>query len=160
MRIGQGYDCHRLAFNKPLFLGGVKVDFAKGGVGHSDADTLAHAVMDAVLGAAGLGDIGMRFPDTDPKYKGANSMELMKQVNGLLKGSGYKVANVDATVVLEQPKLGRLKAEMAAAIAAALEIPAYLVNVKAKTAEGFGPVGSGDAVEAQAVAMIEELPSR
>ena len=157
MRIGQGYDSHRLAFGKPLILGGVKVDFAKGSVGHSDGDVLVHAVIDALLGAAGLGDIGMRFPDTDPQYKGADSIQFLKKIGDMLKEAGYKVANVDATVILEQPKLGRLKAEMAARIAGALGIQTYLVNVKAKTAEGLGAAGSGDAIEAHAVALIEEI---
>ncbi len=156
MRIGQGYDCHRLAPGRPLRLGGVTVEFSKGSVGHSDADTLVHAVIDAILGAAGLGDIGMRFPDTDPKYKDADSIELLRQIAGVTKAAGYRVANVDATVIIERPKLGRLKTEMAAQIAGALGISASRVNVKAKTAEGLGAVGAGDAVEAHAVALLEE----
>ncbi|MCX7804416.1 MAG: 2-C-methyl-D-erythritol 2,4-cyclodiphosphate synthase [Planctomycetota bacterium] len=157
MRIGYGYDSHKLVAGRQLRLGGVDVEYDRGCVGHSDADALVHAVIDAILGAAALGDIGMRFPDTDPKYKDAYSLELLKQISGALRDAGYRIANVDATVIIERPKLGRLKAEMAANIAGALGISPSQVNVKAKTAEGLGPVGSGDAVEAHAVALIEEM---
>ncbi|MBE7463673.1 MAG: 2-C-methyl-D-erythritol 2,4-cyclodiphosphate synthase [Planctomycetes bacterium] len=156
-RVGLGTDRHRLAFGKKLILGGVKVESPKGAVGHSDADALTHAVIDAVLGAAGMGDIGHHFPDTDPQWKDANSIELLKKCVELLKTTGYRPTNVDAVVHLEQPKLGRLKQEMAANIADALQLPRHMVNVKAKTGEGLGPVGTGDAVEALAVASIEKM---
>ena len=156
-RVGIGTDRHRLSFGKKLILGGVKVESPKGAVGHSDADTLTHAVVDAILGAAGLGDIGHHFPDSDPKWKDADSIEMLKKVVDILKTSGYHVVNVDASVHLEQPKLGRLKHEMSGNIADALQIPRHHVNIKAKTGEGMDSVGKGDAVEAFAVACVESI---
>jgi len=157
VRVGIGTDRHRLSFGKKLILGGVKVDSPKGAVGHSDADTLTHAVIDALLGAAGLGDIGHHFPDSDPKWKDADSIEMLKKVVDILKNAGYQPVNVDASVHLEQPKLGRLKQEMSGNIADALQLPRHLVNIKAKTGEGLGSVGKGDAVDAFAVACVESI---
>jgi 2-C-methyl-D-erythritol 2,4-cyclodiphosphate synthase len=157
IRFGIGTDKHRLAGGIPLILGGVKVQALKGAVGHSDADTLTHAVIDALLGAAGLGDIGHHFPDSDPKWKDANSIEMLKKVVDILHHAGYKPVNVDASVHLEQPKLGRLKQEMAGNLADALQLPRHMVNVKAKTGEGVDAVGQANAVEAIAVAQVESI---
>ena len=156
MRAGIGYDVHQLVFGRRFVLGGVEIDHAKGPRGHSDADVLAHAVIDALLGAAGLGDIGQHFPETDPGYKDASSVGLLEKVREKLETLGSRVVNVDATVILEKPKIAPFKGEMAANIARALKIPVCLVNVKAKTAEGLGEAGSGEAVAAQAIALIEE----
>jgi 2-C-methyl-D-erythritol 2,4-cyclodiphosphate synthase len=156
-RFGIGTDRHRLVFGKKLILGGVKVDSPKGATGHSDADTLTHAVIDALLGAAGLGDIGHHFPDTDPKWKDANSMQLLKSVIDILKNAGYVPVNIDASVHLETPKLGRLKQEMAGNIADTLGLPRHHVNIKAKTGEGMDAVGKGDAVDCFAVASVESI---
>lgn len=155
MRAGIGYDIHALAFGRKLVLGGVEIEFAKGARGHSDADVLVHAVMDALLGAAGLGDIGHHFPDTDPRYEGASSIGLLEKVREKLETLGARVVNVDATVILEKPVVSPFKGRMSANIARALKVPAYQVNVKAKTSEGLGEIGSGDAVAAQAIALIE-----
>jgi 2-C-methyl-D-erythritol 2,4-cyclodiphosphate synthase len=157
VRFGIGTDRHRLVFGKKLILGGVKVDSPKGATGHSDADTLAHAVIDALLGAAGLGDIGHHFPDTDPKWKDANSMQLLKGVVEILKHAGYQPVNIDASVHLEAPKLGRLKYEMSGNIADTLGLPRHHVNIKAKTGEGMDAVGKGDAVDCFAVACVESI---
>ena len=156
-RVGIGTDRHRLSFGKKLILGGVNVESPKGAVGHSDADTLTHAVIDALLGAAGLGDIGHHFPDSDPKWKDADSMEMLRKVVEILKNAGYQPVNVDASVHLEQPKLGRMKYEMSGNIADALSLPRHHVNIKAKTGEGMDCVGKGDAVEAFAVACVESI---
>ena len=131
------------------------MDFAKGGAGHSDADVLTHAVIDALLGAAGLGDIGHHFPDNDPKWKDADSIVLLSKTLEILKSAGYEPINVDASVHLELPKLGRLKQEMAGNIADTLKIPRHRVNIKAKTGEGTGSVGRGEAIDAFAVAQVE-----
>ncbi|HYG75489.1 MAG TPA: 2-C-methyl-D-erythritol 2,4-cyclodiphosphate synthase [Planctomycetota bacterium] len=157
MRVGIGTDRHRLVFGKKLILGGVKVEAPKGAFGHSDADALTHAVIDALLGAAGLGDIGHHFPDNDPKFKDADSIELLKKTLEILSLAGYAPINIDSSVHLEQPKLGRLKQEMAATIADALKIPRHRVNVKAKTGEGMDAVGKGDCVEAFAIAQVESV---
>lgn len=155
MRAGIGYDVHQLVFGRKLVLGGVEIDYAKGARGHSDADVLVHAVMDALLGAGGLGDIGHHFPDKDPRYKDASSIALLENVREKLDTLGCRVVNVDATVILEKPSLAPFKATMAANIARALKVRVYQVNVKAKTHEGLGEIGSGDAVAAQAIALIE-----
>src|SRR6185295_4577318 len=154
-RFGIGTDRHRLVFGKKLILGGVKVDSPKGATGHSDADTLTHAVIDALLGAAGLGDIGHHFPDTDPKWKDANSIQLLKSVVDILKNAGYVPVNIDASIHLEAPKLGRLKQEMSGNIADTLGLPRHHVNIKAKTGEGMDCVGKGEAVDCFAVASVE-----
>lgn len=155
IRVGIGTDKHRLVFGKKLILGGVHVEFGKGAIGHSDADTLTHAIIDALLGAAGMGDIGHHFPDNDPKWKDANSMELLGMTLDILKNAGYEPINVDASIHLELPKLGRLKQEMSGNIADTLKIPRHRVNIKAKTGEGMDSVGKGEAVEAMAIAQVE-----
>jgi len=156
-RVGIGTDRHRLVFGKPLILGGVKVDSPKGATGHSDADTLTHAVIDALLGAAGLGDIGHHFPDTDTKWKDADSIALLGKTVEILKSAGYEPVNIDASVHLESPKLGRLKGEMSGKIADTLKLPRHHVNIKAKTGEGMDCVGKGDAVEAVAIAQVASI---
>ena len=149
MRIGQGYDVHKLTDGRDLILGGVKVPYEKGLLGHSDADVLVHAVMDALLGAAALGDIGEHFPDTDPAYKGISSVELLKRVGTLLEEKGYVIENIDATIIAQRPKLKDYRPQMAENIAAALKIPADRVSVKATTEEGLGFTGSGEGISAQ-----------
>lgn len=156
-RIGHGYDLHRLVEGRPLILGGVTVPYERGLLGHSDADVLVHAVMDALLGAAALGDIGRLFPDSDPAYAGADSLLLARRVATLLTESGFRVCNVDATVIAQQPKLAPFEVEMVRNIAAALDIPPAAVSVKATTEERLGITGSGQAISAHAVALIEAL---
>lgn len=154
MRIGQGYDVHRLVDGRDLVLGGVKVPCEKGLLGHSDADVLVHAVMDALLGAAALGDIGQHFPDTDPAYRGISSIALLKKVGELLEGQGYRIENIDATVIAQRPKLAPYRPRMAENIAEALRIPAARVSIKATTEEGLGFTGSGEGIAAQAVVLL------
>jgi 2-C-methyl-D-erythritol 2,4-cyclodiphosphate synthase len=151
---GIGWDSHRLVEGRPLILGGVTIPSERGLAGHSDADVLAHAVIDALLGAAGLGDIGEHFPDTDPQWAGADSIELLRVVVALVGDAGHPVANVDTTVLMERPKLGPHRAEIRASLAAALGIPVQRVNVKASTGEGMGFVGRGEGVAALAVATL------
>jgi 2-C-methyl-D-erythritol 2,4-cyclodiphosphate synthase len=141
--VGFGYDVHRLQAGRRLVLGGVEIDFEQGLLGHSDADVLIHAVMDALLGAAGLGDIGEIFPDTDEKFAGACSLDLLRRVGDLLYNSGLRVNNIDCTVVAERPKIAQYKRQMAANIAEVLGIPPTRVNVKATTEEGLGLAGAG-----------------
>jgi 2-C-methyl-D-erythritol 2,4-cyclodiphosphate synthase len=155
MRVGQGYDLHRLEAGRPLVLGGVTVPFDRGLVGHSDADVLTHAIIDALLGAAALGNIGALFPDTDPAYKDADSMQLLAAVRERLEGDGYRFVNLDATVVAEAPKLNPHIAAIRDRIADALGMDLGAVSVKAKTNELVGPEGRGEAISAQAVALIE-----
>lgn len=157
IRVGIGTDKHRLGVGRPLLLAGVQIESPKGAVGHSDADALAHAVIDAVLGAAGLGDIGHHFPDSDPKWKGADSMEMLRKTVEILKSAGYKPVNIDAVVHIERPKLGRHKQEMAANLADALGIPRHMANVKAKTGEELDSVGRGESIEAFAIAQVETM---
>lgn len=154
MRVGHGYDVHRLVEGRRLVLGGVDIPYEKGLLGHSDADVLAHAVMDALLGAAGLGDIGKHFPDTDPAYAGADSLELMKHVAALLGGRGWSVGNVDATILAQRPKLAPHIPAMAQNLAAAMGVGPERVNVKATTEEGLGFTGAGEGMAAHAVALI------
>jgi 2-C-methyl-D-erythritol 2,4-cyclodiphosphate synthase len=154
IRIGEGWDIHALVPGRPLVLGGVRIEHSKGLLGHSDADALAHAVTDAVLGAAGLGDIGRMFPDTDAQHAGADSLKLLQQAAERARGQGWVVSNVDATVVAQEPRLAAHMPEMARRLAQALGIAAGQVNVKAKTAEKLGPVGQGQAIEARAVALL------
>ena len=156
MRIGHGYDVHRLVPDRDLILGGVKIDFELGLLGHSDADVLLHAVSDALLGAAGLGDIGKHFPDTDPKYKGADSRVLLRHVVKLVKENGYRISNVDVTMIAQKPKLAGHIPQMVANIAADLEIPANRVNVKATTEEKLGFTGSLEGLRCHAVCLLEE----
>jgi 2-C-methyl-D-erythritol 2,4-cyclodiphosphate synthase len=154
MRVGIGYDVHRLAEGRPLILGGVEIDHDRGLAGHSDADVLTHAVIDALLGAAALGDIGEHFPDTDPRYEGADSIELLTATVALLASGGFAPANVDVTVVIERPKLAPHKEAIRARLATALGLAASAVSVKATTGEGMGFVGRGEGVAALAIASI------
>lgn len=156
LRIGHGYDVHRLTEGRKLFLGGVQVPFELGLDGHSDADVLLHAVMDALLGAAAMGDIGQHFPDTDPAYKGVSSMVLLRAVGGLLRHGGCAVVNIDATVIAQAPKLAPFIEEMRRRIAEALEIDHERVSVKATTEERLGFTGEGKGIAAHAVALIEK----
>jgi len=155
MRIGQGFDVHRLVVGRKLIVGGVAIPFEKGLEGHSDADVLIHAVCDALLGAAALGDIGRHFPDTDPKYKNADSRMLLREVAGKLKQAGFSVANVDATLIAQAPRMAPHIPAMVANIAADLGIGSGQVNVKAKTAERLGAIGRGEGITAEAVALLE-----
>ena len=156
MRIGHGYDVHRLVEGRPLILGGVHIPYEKGLLGHSDADVLLHAVSDALLGAAGLGDIGKHFPDTDPQYKGADSMELLRVVVSRVKEKGYLVSNIDVTMIAQKPKLRPHIEAMEQNIAAAVGIPADRVNVKATTEEQLGFTGTGEGMRCHAVCLLEE----
>jgi len=155
MRAGTGYDVHRLEAGHKLVLGGVVVPADRGAVAHSDGDVVCHAVMDALLGAAALGDIGQHFPDSDERFAGANSLDLLRQVRGKLSAAGFRPVNVDATIFLEAPRLGRLKEDMVMAVAGALEIGDSRVSVKAGTAEGLGEVGGGRAVACLAAVSVE-----
>lgn len=157
MRIGQGYDVHRLVEGRDLILGGEKIPYEKGLLGHSDADVLIHAVMDALLGAAALGDIGQHFPDTDPRYEGISSVALLKEVAALLEGRGYVVENIDATIIAQRPRLAAWRPRMAENIAEALGLEKNRVSVKATTEEGLGFTGSGEGIAAQAVALLAEM---
>lgn len=157
MRIGHGYDVHRLAEGRRLILGGVDIPWEKGLLGHSDADVLTHAVMDALLGAAGLGDIGRHFPDTDPAYAGADSLKLLEHVAELLRERGFAVGNVDATILAQRPKLAPHIPRMRDNLARVMGIDPGRVNVKATTEEGLGFTGSGEGIAAHGVALIEKL---
>ena len=154
-RTGIGYDLHRLEPGRPLVLGGIQIPFEKGPVGHSDGDALAHAICDALLGAAGLGDIGTHFPDTDPQWKGANSLRFLEHVRGLVAERGLRISHVDAVVITEKPKLGPHFPMMRQALARVLGIGLEHINLKAKTNEGVDAVGRGEAIAAQAVATLE-----
>ena len=156
MRIGHGYDVHRLVEGRDLILGGVKIDFELGLLGHSDADVLLHAVSDALLGAAGLGDIGKHFPDTDPAYKGADSRVLLRHVVKLVKENGYRISNVDVTMIAQKPKLKDHIPQMVKNIAADLEIAENRVNVKATTEEKLGFTGTMEGLRCHAVCLLEE----
>ena len=157
MRIGHGYDVHRLVEGRRLILGGVEIPFERGLLGHSDADVLTHAVMDALLGAAALGDIGKLFPDSDPAYEGADSLELLGRVARALGENGYKVGNVDATVLAQRPKLAPHIPLMRERLAAAMGTDPGRVSVKATTEEGLGFTGAGEGIAAHAVALVEEV---
>ncbi len=153
-KIGQGWDTHALVEGRPLVLGGVTIPHSKGLLGHSDADVLLHAITDALIGALGLGDIGKHFPDTSADFKNADSWVLLQRIGKLLPEHGYAIANIDSTVIAQAPKLAPHIAAMQARIAAALQLDVTQVNVKGKTAEKMGPVGAGEAMEAQAVVLI------
>ncbi len=155
-RIGSGYDVHRLVEDRKLILGGVEIPFEKGLLGHSDADVLLHAVMDALLGAASLGDIGRHFPDRDPEYEGISSLELARRTAMLLDEAGYRVGNIDATVICQKPRLAPYIDEMVKNISEAFCIAPSHVSVKATTEEGLGFTGKGEGIAAQAAALIEE----
>ncbi|MBR4014885.1 MAG: 2-C-methyl-D-erythritol 2,4-cyclodiphosphate synthase [Anaerotignum sp.] len=156
MRIGSGYDVHKLVENRELILGGVKIPYEKGLLGHSDADVLLHALMDALLGAAALGDIGRHFPDNDPAYQGADSQKLLSAVGGLIFEKGYCIMNVDATVIAQKPKLAPYMEQMRQNIASVLKIDVDQVNVKATTEEGLGFTGAGEGIAASAVCLLEK----
>ena len=156
MRIGHGYDVHRLVEGRDLILGGVKIDYEKGLLGHSDADVLLHAVSDALLGAAGLGDIGRHFPDTDPQYKGADSLMLLREVYRKISEKGFRVGNIDVTMIAQKPKLKDYIPQMQANIAAAVGVTPDRVNVKATTEEKLGFTGSGEGMACHAVCLLEE----
>lgn len=160
MRIGHGYDVHRLVPGRELILGGVKIPCELGLLGHSDADVLLHAVMDALLGAAGMRDIGYHFPDTDPAYRGADSMELLRQVGTMLRKGGFRVGNIDVTMIAQKPKLKDYIPQMTRNIAAALGIEESRVNVKATTEEHLGFTGTGEGMSCHAVCLIEDLPGK
>lgn len=157
IRIGHGYDVHRLVENRKLILGGVEIPFERGLLGHSDADVLLHAISDALLGAVALGDIGKHFPDTDPRYAGADSMLLLKEVVRLVRNEGYQVGNLDATILCQRPKLAGFISAMRENIAACCEISVSDVSVKATTEEKLGFTGSGEGIAVHAVALLEHI---
>ena len=157
MRIGQGYDVHRLVEGRKLIIGGVDIPYEKGLLGHSDADVLLHAVMDALLGAAALGDIGQHFPDSEERYKGISSIALLKEVGKILQENGYMIENIDSTVIAQRPKLLPYRPQMAENIAAALGIEKEQVSVKATTEEGLGFTGTGEGISAQAIALLSSV---
>jgi 2-C-methyl-D-erythritol 2,4-cyclodiphosphate synthase len=157
MRIGQGFDAHRLVEGRPLIIGGVRIPHPRGLEGHSDADVLLHAVCDALIGAAALGDIGRHFPDSDPQYKDVDSRRLLRATAGLLQGHGWSVVNVDATIIAQAPRMAPHVGAMVANIAADLGVAAGAVNVKAKTTEMLGFTGRGEGIAAEAVALIAPL---
>jgi 2-C-methyl-D-erythritol 4-phosphate cytidylyltransferase/2-C-methyl-D-erythritol 2,4-cyclodiphosphate synthase len=154
IRIGQGYDVHRLVLGRDLILGGVKLEYDKGLEGHSDADALLHSITDALIGAAGLGDIGRHFPDTDPKLKNVDSAVLLKKTYDLIKNHGYQLVNIDSTIICQSPKLAKYIPLMISRIAEILEVEPQLINIKAKTNEGLGYLGASEAIETQAVALL------
>ena len=156
IRVGEGWDIHALVEGRKLMLGGVEIPYNKGLLGHSDADALLHAITDALLGAAALGDIGTLFPDNDPQFKGADSAVLLSHAANRVRDKGYAIGNVDCTVIAQAPKLAPYKAAMASRIAQVLSITVEQVNVKAKTAEKMGPVGEGLAMEARAVVLLSK----
>lgn len=156
-RIGQGYDLHRLVEGRDLILGGVKIDYEKGLLGHSDADVLLHAITDALLGAAGLGDIGRHFPDTDPAFKGADSKVLLSEAVALVVKAGWVIVNVDCTIVAQAPKLAPYMSQIRESVAKAIGVDLQRVNVKAKTNEGCDAVGRKEAIEAHAVVLLEAI---
>ena len=157
MRIGQGWDVHRMVEGRKLILGGVDIPFEKGLLGHSDADALLHAITDAILGAAGLGDIGRHFPDTAAEFKGADSRALLREAYRRVQAAGWRIGNIDASILIQQPKMAPHIPAMIANIAADLAIDASQINVKAKTYEKLGPVGASEAVEAQAACLLFSL---
>ena len=157
MRIGLGYDAHRLAAGRKLVLGGVTVPYEKGLYGHSDADVLVHAICDALLGAAAAGDIGTHFPDSDPAFKGIYSIDLLSRTQRILKGKGYRIINLDATIIAQAPKLSPYINDMVARVAETLNMVAGRINIKATTTEGLGFEGRKDGIAAMCVALLDEL---
>jgi len=155
MRIGQGYDVHQFAANRPLIIGGVRIPYERGLIGHSDADVLLHAISDALLGAIGAGDIGRHFPDTDPKYKDADSKHLLKVVWSMVREKGYQLGNIDAVIIAQAPKMAPHIPEMVAVIAELLECEPDKINIKATTTEKLGFTGRGEGIAAQAVCLLE-----
>lgn len=156
LRIGIGYDVHRLVAGRKLMLGGVHIPYDKGLLGHSDADALLHAVCDALLGAAGLGDIGLHFPDNDPEYKDIDSIKLVETVVAIISKVGYDVVNIDCTVIAQAPKISPHRQRMRERISAALSVPPDCVNVKATTTEKLGTIGAGEAIAANCIALIQK----
>jgi len=154
MRVGMGYDVHKLVEGRPLIMGGVEIPYEKGLLGHSDADVLLHAIMDALLGAAALGDIGKHFPDTDPSYKGISSVKLLEHVGALLEEKNYVIGNIDATIIAQRPKMAPHIPTMRENIAKALQISVDQINVKATTEEGLGFTGSGEGISSQAICAL------
>ena len=154
MRIGMGYDVHRLVEDRALIIGGVEIPYEKGLLGHSDADVLLHAIMDALLGAAAMGDIGKHFPDTDPEYKGISSLVLMEKVGELLRENGFIIENIDATIIAQAPKMRPYIDSMRENIARVLEVDVSCVNVNATTEEGLGFTGAGEGISSQAICML------
>ena len=155
-RIGHGYDVHRLTEGRPLVLGGVEIPYERGLLGHSDADVLTHAAMDAILGALALGDIGQHFPDSDPTYKGISSILLLEKVADLMRDEGYNLGNIDITVLAEEPKLAGYIPTMRETLAEALSVPVTSVSIKATTEEGLGFTGAGEGIAAHAVVLLEQ----
>ncbi|MCX5748665.1 MAG: 2-C-methyl-D-erythritol 2,4-cyclodiphosphate synthase [Candidatus Saganbacteria bacterium] len=159
MRIGIGFDVHRLVKGRKLILGGIEIPFSKGLLGHSDADVLLHAVMDAMLGAAGLGDIGINFPPSDKKYKGISSLKLLKDVAGKIRSAGYSIANIDSNIIAEMPKMSVHTGKMIEQISKVLKIHPSSISIKSKTAEGLGSIGKGKAIASQAVCLLSSSDS-
>ena len=157
MRVGMGYDVHKLTEGRKLILGGVEISYDKGLLGHSDADVLVHAIMDALLGAAALGDIGRHFPDTDPEYKGASSLKLLEHVGKLVEDKLYVIGNIDATIIAQRPKMAPHIEAMRENVANVLHIDIDQVNIKATTEEGLGFTGSGEGISAQAIASLDTI---
>lgn len=157
MRVGMGYDVHKLMEGRDLILGGVKIPWEKGLLGHSDADVLIHAVMDALLGAAALGDIGKHFPDTDPQYKGISSILLLEHVGRLIREQGYQIENIDATIIAQKPKMAPHISQMRSNMAEALEISVDQLNIKATTEEGLGFTGKEEGISAQAICLLNPV---
>ena len=156
VRVGIGHDTHRLVEGRPLILGGVTIPFDRGLMGHSDADAVCHAITDAVLGAAAAGDIGRHFPDTDPRWQGASSIDLLRRAAEIVRDGGFEVGNVDASVIAERPKLAPYIDAMRANIAQALGVPADRVSIKGKTNEGVGELGRGEAIAVHAIALVRQ----
>lgn len=155
MRVGIGYDIHRLVEGRPLILGGVSIRYEKGLLGHSDADVLAHAICDALLGAAGLGDIGMHFPDTDPQYKDISSLKLLLETCRMVAKKGFRIVNLDSVLFAEAPELGPHRQLMQTTLAKVMNIPSGKINIKATTTEGLGAIGKGEGIAAMCMALIE-----
>lgn len=157
MRIGLGYDVHKLVLERKLILGGIEINYKKGLLGHSDADVLLHAIMDSLLGASALGDIGTHFPDNDNRYKGISSLALLKEVGTLILASGYKIGNIDATIIAQEPKMKPYIFEMRKNIANTLDVDLDKINVKATTEEGLGFTGIGEGISSQSICLLEEV---
>ena len=154
MRVGLGYDVHKLVLDRPLIIGGVEIPFEKGLLGHSDADVLIHAIMDSILGAAALGDIGKHFPDTDSKYKNISSLELLKHVKSIIEDKGFSIGNIDATIVAQKPKMAPYIEKMRENISSILGTELNQINIKATTEEGLGFTGSGCGISSQSIALL------
>ncbi|URZ02223.1 2-C-methyl-D-erythritol 2,4-cyclodiphosphate synthase [Clostridium felsineum] len=154
MRVGIGYDVHKLVENRKLILGGIEIEYSKGLLGHSDADVLIHAIIDSILGAAGLGDIGKLFPDNDDKYKGISSLKLLSEVNTIIKNKGYKIGNIDSTIIAQKPKLSPYIEDIKKSLCTVLDIDLENINVKATTEEGLGFTGSGEGISSQSICLL------